>query len=311
MTKKTRLEDFIEKAKEVHNNKYEYTKSVYVNNRTHIIITCKEHGDFLQTPYKHSNMGQRCPKCVPNNKLTQEDFLERAKNIHGFKYEYSKVVYKSSHEKVLIGCPEHGYFLQSASVHMLGSGCPKCGFASTSKIKTKDTKFFVEKAFEAHGSKYCYLKSKYVDIFSKVTITCPLHGDFLQTANNHIHSKNGCPDCANMFRGFSKSKFKNVCDKNNEGLGTLYLIKCQNKNEVFYKVGITSLSTKKRYINKKDMPYKYEVLYEIVGKSEDIFTLEKDILSVANKYLPSKTFAGETECFLELDSVLEVIKNFK
>lgn len=309
MSKKVTIEEFIRKAKEVHKDNYEYFNSVYVNNRTNIIITCKEHGDFEQTPYRHICRKQGCPDCSPNKKLNQAEFLKRAKAVHGDKYDYGKAIYKSSHKKVLIGCHKHGYFLQAASAHSLGSGCPKCGSLSSSKIKTKNIKFFIDKAIQVHGNKYCYLKSKYISARSKLIITCPIHGDFQQTPSGHTISKNGCPKCANYFRGFSKGKFKQACDKNSNGLGTLYIIRCFSKNENFYKVGITSSNTKNRYINKKDMPYRYETVFEIVDTPNEIFDLEKNMLRAVSKcrYKPLKSFAGETECFLDLGKLTKLM----
>lgn len=120
-----KTEEFIAKSREVHGDKYDYSKTVYVNQTTDVVITCPKHGDFLQRPNNHY-MGAGCPSCSGNRRLTTEKFIERAKNVHGNKYDYSKVVYVNNKTKVSIICPEHGEFLQSPDKHLQGRGCPGC-----------------------------------------------------------------------------------------------------------------------------------------------------------------------------------------
>ena len=103
-------EQFVLKARETHGWKYDYSKVEYINSRTKICIICPEHGEFWQTPHSHLR-GRGCPKCkLQNATLTTEEFIRRAKEMHGDKYDYSKVVYKKNNEKVCIICPEHGEF---------------------------------------------------------------------------------------------------------------------------------------------------------------------------------------------------------
>lgn len=59
----TCTEDFIYKSNIVHNNKYDYSKSVYINFKTPIEIICKEHGSFFQRPTDHTN-NRGCPYCA-------------------------------------------------------------------------------------------------------------------------------------------------------------------------------------------------------------------------------------------------------
>ena len=123
--------NFIKKAKEIHDDKYDYSKVEYVNNKTKVCIICPEHGEFWQTPKNHLN-GQGCPQCAvkernKRNTLTTEYFIKKAKEIHGDKYDYSKVEYINNSNKVCIICPKHGEFWQKANDHLQGCGCPKCG----------------------------------------------------------------------------------------------------------------------------------------------------------------------------------------
>ena len=128
--KKRTTEEFIELARQVHGDKYDYSKTVYVNKRSKVIITCPIHGDFEQNAHSHLN-GRGCPKCgvrkSSKTRLTKtEKFIEKCNQEHGDKYSYDKVVFTKSHDKVIITCPIHGDFEQRASHHLSGQGCPKC-----------------------------------------------------------------------------------------------------------------------------------------------------------------------------------------
>jgi G:T-mismatch repair DNA endonuclease (very short patch repair protein)/predicted nucleic acid-binding Zn-ribbon protein len=194
-TQKSNTEDFINRAKEVHDNKYDYKKVEYINARTNVKITCLEdgHGEFEQTPVNHLR-GQGCPKCAGNQLSNTEEFISKAKEVHKDKYDYKKVDYINNITNVIISCikNEHGDFEQMPSGHLSGSGCPKCAGNQLS-----NTEEFINKAKEVHRDKYDYTKVEYQTSVNKVIITCikPGHGDFKQKPSNHL-SGNGCPKCA-------------------------------------------------------------------------------------------------------------------
>ena len=87
-------ESFISKAISVHGNKYDYSKVEYKNTGTKVILICKEHGEFLQTPNEHL-VGSGCIDCAGLRKKTTEEFIEDAKLFHGERYDYSEVNYKN------------------------------------------------------------------------------------------------------------------------------------------------------------------------------------------------------------------------
>ena len=199
-TKKLTTEEFIEKAREVHGDKYDYSKVEYVNNRTKVCIICPEHGEFWQTPDSHMH-GQECPKCAGTKKLTTEEFIEKAKKVHGDKYDYSKVNYIGSKTKVCIICPEHGEFMMTPNAHMCGQECPKCAYHKMGIKRRLSTEEFIEKAREVHGDKYDYSKVKYDGLYNYICIICHKrdkygieHGEFWQTPSSHLHG-NGCSKC--------------------------------------------------------------------------------------------------------------------
>lgn len=122
---------FIEQSKEIHGNKYIYDKVVYTGNEKKVIITCPIHGDFEQTPHAHL-YGHGCPKCGfkqkgESTRMSQEEFLERVKEVHKNKgYDFSKVVYRTTNDKVTVVCPKHGEFSTKAVYLLRGYGCPIC-----------------------------------------------------------------------------------------------------------------------------------------------------------------------------------------
>jgi hypothetical protein len=193
MPKKKTKEEFIKEATEKHKGKYDYSKVEYVNARTKVCIICPEHGEFEQLPNNHIK-GYGCPTCGVENRsekrtLTKEDFIKKAREVHGNKYDYSKVEYVNCMTKVCIICPEHGEFKQVPSQHLSGKGCSKC-----SGCYVPTTEEWIVSARKVHGDKYDYSKVEYVNALTKVCIICPEHGEFWQTPNNHTNGK-GCPKC--------------------------------------------------------------------------------------------------------------------
>ena len=180
---------FLKKAKEIHGNKYDYSKVEYVNWNTKVCIVCPEHGEFWQTPEKHINQQHNCPLCSHRVKLTTEEFIKRARQKHGDKYDYSKVEYINCSTKVCIICPEHGEFWQNAGLHLYGKGCSKCNGGV--KISKND---FIERAKEIHGNKYDYSKVEYINGRTKVCVVCPEHGDFYIRPDHHLKGT-GCNKC--------------------------------------------------------------------------------------------------------------------
>lgn len=137
---KLTTEEFIKKARKVHGDKYDYSKVEYLYNKTEVCIICREHGEFWQKPKNHLG-GYGCPICSGRKKMRTIDFIKRAKQVHGNKYDYSKAEYKGNTEKVCIICPEHGEFMQRAGHHLRGVGCSKCGIiksSSAQKIWTRE-----------------------------------------------------------------------------------------------------------------------------------------------------------------------------
>ncbi len=127
---KISTKEFIEKAKALHGNKYDYSFVNYTGIFNKIKIFCNIHGEFQQTPDRHLN-SNGCLLCgikisSDKKRYSTIDFIEKAKKVHGNKYDYSLVKYNHSKDNVVIVCPEHGKFEQTPNAHWIGKGCIRC-----------------------------------------------------------------------------------------------------------------------------------------------------------------------------------------
>ena len=204
--------EFIEEANIIHSNKYDYSKSNYTNCDVKITIICQEHGEFEQTPYSHITKNSGCQKCAHkelglSKRKTTIDFIQQAIEKHDNKYNYDKVEYLTCHDKVIITCVIHGDFEQDSQSHLSGSGCRKCANDLWASNATFTKEEFIQKAVETHGDKYDYSETIYVNSQEQVKIICPEHGYFSQLANNHLCGK-GCKKCAYDYIGKINSKTK-------------------------------------------------------------------------------------------------------
>ena len=185
------LKDFITKAREIHGNTYDYSKVDFVNGSTKVCIIDPLYGEFWQMPSNHLK-GAGCHKRSGKHVPTTEEWIEKARKLHGDKYDYSKVVYVNSNTKVCIIDPEYGEFLQTPANHLLGMGCPKREQIAIDKLKQSIVENFIKNARLVHGDKYDYSKVNYVNGKTKVCIIDPEYGEFRQKPNDHLKGS-GCP----------------------------------------------------------------------------------------------------------------------
>lgn len=210
MTRKFTTEDFIAKARTIHGDRYDYSKTILINSKTKVCIVCPEHGEFEQFPYHHLK-GHGCRQCsVERNRRIKtsntKDFVIKAKKIHGDRYDYSKVNYINSNTKITIICKKCGKELEIKPNSHLSqkSGC-RCYIT----YNTYDTLQWITKAKKVHGNKYDYSKTKYIDWNTKVCIICPEHGEFWKIPSLHIQGQ-GCPNCSGLTREYKLSLLE--CD---------------------------------------------------------------------------------------------------
>jgi len=222
------LNEFIERSKSIHGNKYNYSKVIFVNNLEKIIIICEQHGEFEQRPKEHYS-GRGCKKCF-HDKLsyTTDKFIQKAKQIHKDKYDYSNTIYIDSKTKINIICKKHGLFEQIAANHLNGSGCKKCSFKNKIFKPTSDLNIihgkpftneeFIQKSKNKFPNKFNYSNTVYLSTRDKVNLQCIGHNqEFTINAGLHLRGETGgCPKCiyenASKRRAKSQEKFINECN---------------------------------------------------------------------------------------------------
>ena len=253
--KRLTLGEFINKATNIHGDKYNYLLSVYVNAKTKLIVTCNTHGDFSITPNDLLS-GKGCPICGEINRRnsksnSHEDFINKSNLIHNFKYNYSKSKYNRQSDTVIIECPIHGEFSIIAKNHLSGSGCMLCGRDSISKSRSENPT----------GWKL---------------------SEWIKAANESV-----------FYDSFK-----------------VYIIEVFDDNERFIKIGRTFSSVKQRFSRTGYLPYEYNIIKEISGNPYHIFKLESKLKRMCkqNKYSCRKSFNGQYECFTP--DCLELLKDY-
>lgn len=190
-----------------HTKEYTFESTDYVRSNKKVTVYCHhrdeagdEHGPFEITP-SHLITGEGCPKCryiKSSSRLRRSlgKVLELANEVHNGKYDYSLIKdYKNSETAYPILCPKHGVFYQSFNAHINAKhGCPVCAKESSTESKTYTTEEFIERASIVHSGKYDYSKTVYTGSGNKISISCPIHGEFEQIARNHLYGA-GCPKC--------------------------------------------------------------------------------------------------------------------
>ncbi len=244
-------------------------------------------------------------------KLTTEEFILKAKDIHGLKYDYSLSEYTISHNPLRIICKVHGVFEQVANKHLSGKGCPECGLLSRAKKRSKDLLWFVEKAKKVHLDRYNYENSVLSGMLNPIEIECKVHGVFSQVASNHLKG-HGCDKCARELTGtHDRLTYIKNCRSRHHGMSNLYLVKLKSQDECFYKVGISVNDIETRF-SKSEMPYEVSKVLVINGEAGFIWDLEKSLFKLLKeqKYQPKAKFNGWTECFAQVPKdVLKYLKS--
>lgn len=198
--RKLTQEEFIEKAKKIHANKYDYSLVDYKNTRTKIIIKCNKCGlTFITFAGQHIYGTGHCKCYFKHNKHTTESFIKLSKNIHGDKYDYSSLIFSNTSKKIKILCKTcNKFFYQLPNSHLSGHGCPNCVSKNNSDRFRSTKEKFIEKAKNIHGDKYDYSLVQYLGNKIKVKILCnTCLNYFYQKPNTHIsRGGSGCPYCS-------------------------------------------------------------------------------------------------------------------
>jgi hypothetical protein len=221
-------EQVIERAKKIHNKEncnYDYSKVVYTDYHTDIIVICLQngHGEFkvIVSGHLYERQPTGCPKCgrektikarslisikgIPQIKWTLSYFITEATRIHQNQFNYSKVDIKSYITPVIIICTIHGEFLMKPVIHIRNKCiCPKCAIEQRSKKHCTTINEFIIRAKIKHENKYNYDSTIYIKNGINVEILCYQHGIFTQNPNDHLRG-NGCPKCGIIQRSLSQA----------------------------------------------------------------------------------------------------------
>jgi len=192
-------EVWIKRFRVTHGDKYDYSKFEYFNSKTKSEIICKVHGSFKQKPNNHKN-GRGCPTCQSIfNQQGRDKFeilIEEGTRIHGGRYDYTKSTYNGALKNTTITCLIHGDFEQTPQSHVVvKNGCPECAGLKRRATRIANAGInFPIKAGRVHGYLYDYSLVQYSGAHNDVKIICEEHGEFTQSATNHLSGK-GCQKC--------------------------------------------------------------------------------------------------------------------
>lgn len=308
MSKRKTKEEFIEEAKLIHNNKYDYSLVEYKNNKTKVKIICKKHGLFEQRPNDHLK-GCGCKSCADEeiaklNSSSLEEFLQKSKEVYGDKYDYSLVEYKNNTTKVKIKCPEHGIFKQAPINHLYSGGCKKCGDLSK--------KLTEQEIINSLPEQYEYTVLQKNDIASKYEIL------------------GVCRQCGKEFRKkYSSWKFgSNVCScsKDQRSVGEIKVEKYLVSNNIQFE----SAKTFPGLRDKKSLSYDfylkdYNLLIECQGeqhykpknfggisrqKALDNFKIQQYHDQLKRQYAADNNFSLLEISYKDYNIIEEVLKNY-
>lgn len=242
------FETLEEKLNKIHNNKYNYSETIYINKENNITYKCNIHGYVTQNAGEHTR-GRGCRLCGIEFRRNQtrlkykKTLISDFKKTHGEKYTYENVEYTNGTTKVDITCKQHGSFLQKPDDHKSGYGCPYCA----REHAAYDPTYFIIESENIHNKLYTYNinKTKKMLIKDKIEIICKLHGSFFIKPKNHINGQ-GCPHCVNKEVRWTKKYYKNK-------ITILYYIKIGK----YYKIGLTKRNVIKRFETEKEIKKKY------------------------------------------------------
>lgn len=280
-------------------------------------IDVVDHLNVIMKPMAGALLKDSMPTIrVVDNKT--EYFIAQSKLIHGDFYSYSGANWVSDTDKVLITCPIHGDFPQTPNSHKSGFGCPYCGKIKCATSQTLKFSDFINRAREIHGDKYEYFEDEFSKCANKTKIRCIKHDHFFYpTPNNHLGG-GGCSLCGResstqkqrdnnaepwTHHGWVEKSLKsNYFDSYK-----VYVIRCWNDDETFYKIGRTFTKLKRRFKSTL-MPYNYEVIKCIEHEDGlEICRIEHEFLRLNKeyKYTPKIKFGGGNECFHSLNIDLQ------
>lgn len=294
MPKKLTQEEYLNKCKAAHGDKYDLSTIVYVNDGTKINVRCYEHGNFTKLP-GHFSKGSGCAKCAYASNaakatMQHDTFVSRSQEVHKDMYDYTKAEYKHGRSKVCVHCKACNVdFFITPEAHLLGQGCRTCGYARNSVAKRYNFDKFVLEANAVHNDKFDYSLVRWKGVKTKIKLKCPAHNlDFEVIPADHVRGSD-CPECS--VNGGYRS-----CNS-----GYLYVL----TDGALTKVGITNKPVwiRAEYLS-KTAQRKFIILKEFWfedGKAP--LNIETKLLKEMRHIYrnPAYKFNGYSECFIDCD----------
>ena len=195
MQKRTK-EEFVEAARKVHGDKYDYSKVVYVNNTTPVIIICPIHGEFEQTPKHHLN-GCGCQKCGRSiTRASYKQFLKRSCQKFGDKFLYPNISdeYYNKYSIITVVCKDCNNQFKTDVTSHLSSRFGKCDVCK----KEANTTYYIYEDlvdFKASNIEIEYFPHK-VTKHDKINCICPIHGQYEVLVSTILKGKGQCKKCS-------------------------------------------------------------------------------------------------------------------
>lgn len=309
--------DYILEANKIHNGKFDYSllPDIVKAARNKVSIICPHHGPFKQNPRNHLLTEFCCPKCKTEARsISKEEFIKRATEKHGNKFDYSLVQFKDNKTKIKIICPEHGCQLQLPEYHWTSSfGCIECGLESFKISK----EVFIERSKNKYGDNFDYSNINYTDYVSNIELFCKKHGTFTTTPLRHLKSSDGCRSCKIQRLSL------NFSNRYSHLPTYIYYIKIIHENKNYFKLGICSAkgvktiddSLLRRFSKDIKLGMKYELIFSKFFENGNIAAeIENKILSITKNYkylnigiIPTGAGWSEVRDYCFLNNVLEII----
>jgi len=199
--------EFEKRVRATHGERYGLNQAVYLTQYDKVVVECVEHGEFPILPF-NLWQGGGCPTCARRDnglkhRITQQEYLRRAVDVHGTKYDNSLIMFERMHDEIVVVCRDHGKFSPTATNYLAGTGCPVCGTVRAAASRTPKLVLqnddVLARFREIHGERYDYTQVVYEHSNRHVTIVCRQHGAFSQTPSGHW-AGDGCPECGRLTR---------------------------------------------------------------------------------------------------------------
>lgn len=291
----------------------------FVNTISLCNFFCKKHGEFSCKPTQYFNSKHGCRLCANEGigkslALGLDEIIAGVEETGLFQVisvDNSDHYSYNTNSEVTVKCLRHRLIETRPYTSLIKSiGCSECLYENKVNLKLYTKDKFVTLAKDVHGDVYDYSCVEYKRANIPVDVICQIHGKFSLTPSNHLEGQK-CPNCT-VKNSWSREGFIRFVESNYDGLSTIYFIRCYNDVENFVKVGHTCRTLKARFSTKREMPYNYDVIFQMKTDAASVYDIEKSVKEVfkIHDYLPNQEFGGKTECF-KIEKQFEILDYIK